>query len=118
MWVIESDIKYDMWVTVNEPKETFFSKVYEIVAKIPYGRVISYGQIARMLGSPRAARTVGWALSVCPDDLPWQRVVQADGGIASGGFGELRRAMLLEEGVTFLTDGRVDMDVCAWDGGL
>ena len=96
---------------------SFFDQVYAIVARIPYGRVISYGQIARMLGSPRGARTVGWALSACPDGLPWQRVVMADGYIAGGEFAELRRAMLFEEGVPFLTEWRVDMEACEWDGG-
>jgi len=100
----------------NNQKDSFFDQVYTIVAKIPYGRVISYGQIARMLGSPRGARTVGWALSTCPEGLPWQRVVKADGYIAEGEFAELRRAMLLEEGVPFLTDNRVDMAACEWDG--
>jgi len=95
---------------------SFFNRVYGIVAKIPYGRVISYVQIARMLGSPRAARTVGWALNACPEDLPWQRVVKADGAIAGGGFAELRRTLLLEEGIPFLPDGRVDMAACEWDG--
>jgi len=95
----------------------FFDRVYEVVARVPHGRVVSYGQIARMLGSPRAARTVGWALSVCPEHLPWQRVVKSDGSIAGGGFAELRRAMLEEEGVPFLLDGCVDMDACEWDGG-
>ena len=95
---------------------SFFNRVYGIVAKIPYGRVISYGQIARMLGSPRAARTVGWALNACPEDLPWQRVVKADGAIAGGGLAELRRTLLLEEGIPFLPDGRVDMAACEWDG--
>ena len=102
----------------NKRKTTFFDRVYEVVARIPYGRVVSYGQIARMLGSPRGARTVGWALSACPDELPWQRVVRADGSIAGGGFGELRRAMLLEEDIPFLLDGRVDMAACEWDGGI
>jgi len=97
-------------------KTSYFDRVYEIVARIPYGRVISYGQIARMLGNPNAARTVGWALSACPEGLPWQRVVKADGTVAGGGFAELRRAILLEEGVPFLADGRVDMDACEWDG--
>jgi len=96
---------------------TFFDQIYGIVEKIPYGKVVSYGQIARMLGSPRAARTVGWALSECPEHLPWQRVVKADGSIAAGGYEELRRTLLLEEGVAFLHDGRVDMEACAWDGG-
>ena len=100
----------------GDRKVSFFSQVYEIVAKAPRGRVVSYGQIARMLGHPGAARTVGWALSSCPEHLPWQRVVRADGTIAGGGFAELRRAMLIEEGVKFLEDGRVDMEACEWDG--
>jgi len=100
----------------EDHRPSFFDKVYEIVAMVPYGRVVSYGQIARMLGSPRAARTVGWALSVCPEHLPWQRVVRTDGSIAGGGFAELRRTMLHEEGVAFLADGRVNMDICEWSG--
>jgi len=100
----------------KKSKTSFFDEVYRIVARIPYGRVISYGQIARMLGNPRGARTVGWALSACPDDLPWQRVVMADGTIADSGFAELRRTILHEEGVPFLPDGRVDMGACEWDG--
>ena len=71
-----------------------------------------------MLGCPGAARTVGWALSVCPDDLPWQRVVKIDGTITGGEFAELRRVMLIDEGVPFLSDGRVDMEACEWDGSL
>ena len=102
---------------IKNKEDSFFDQVYKIVAKIPYGRVISYGQIAHMLGHPRAARTVGWALSVCPENLPWQRVVKADGAIAGGGFAELRRTLLIEEGVPILSDGRVDMDACEWDGG-
>ena len=95
---------------------TFFERVYEIVRRIPEGKVISYGQIAGMLGSPRAARTVGWALAVCPDDLPWQRVVMIDGSIAGGGHSELRRKLLEDEGVVFCPNGRVDMGKCGWDG--
>ena len=90
--------------------------VYEVMARVPCGYVVSYGQIARMLGSPRAARTVGWALSVCPEGLPWQRVVKADGSVTGGEFAELRRAILIEEGVCFLQDGRVNMEACEWDG--
>jgi len=97
-------------------KNSFFDRVYEIVAAIPCGQVLSYGRIAALLGSPRAARTVGWALSACPEDLPWQRVVRADGTVAGGAYTELRRAMLIDEGVPFLLDGRVDMDACEWDG--
>jgi methylated-DNA-protein-cysteine methyltransferase-like protein len=97
---------------------TFFNQVYEVVAKIPAGRVVSYGQIARMLGNPRGARTVGWAMSACPEELPWQRVVKADGAVTGGIHAVVRRARLSEEGVRFLPDGRVDMKACEWDGCL
>jgi methylated-DNA-protein-cysteine methyltransferase-like protein len=99
----------------NKPL-SFFEQVYAVVAQIPYGRVISYGQIARMLGRPRAAREVGWALSGCPEELPWQRVVMADGSVTGGEHREIRRGRLLEEGVAFLANGRVDMEAHCWDG--
>ena len=94
--------------------KSFSKKVYEIVEQIPFGQVLSYGDIARLLGSPRAARQVGWAMRNCPGDLPWQRVVMADGTITGGEFAEMRKALLAEEGVPFLDDGRVDMNVCRW----
>jgi len=90
-------------------------KVYELVSKIPAGKVISYGQIARALGYPRGARQVGWAMSRCPPHLPWQRVVMADGSITGGAYSQIRREMLEAEGVTFLADGRVDMKTCNQD---
>lgn len=93
----------------------FYEAVYSLVARIPKGRVASYGQLARLLGHPRGARQVGRALRLCPDHLPWQRVVMRDGGIAGGGYAPLRKAMLEEEGVAFLPDGRVDMAACQWE---
>ncbi|MCL2563435.1 MAG: methylated-DNA--[protein]-cysteine S-methyltransferase [Oscillospiraceae bacterium] len=94
--------------------QTFAQQVYAIVAQIPQGKVISYGQIAAMIGNPRGARQVGWAMRCCPEDLPWQRVVMADGSIAGGGCAELRRALLEAEGVTFRPDRRVDMAQHGW----
>jgi len=90
----------------------FFQQVYAIVAQIPEGRVMSYGQIAHALGRPRAAREVGWAMRYCPEGLPWQRVVMANGSITGGEYAALRRQLLADEGVVFLDDGRVDMDEC------
>jgi len=95
----------------------FFKQVYEIVEQIPYGKVISYGEIAKILGRPRAAREVGRAMRYCPDGLPWQRVVMADGSIAGGVFADIRRDILEAEGLTFKSDGRVDMNICRWLGG-
>ncbi|MCL2376828.1 MAG: MGMT family protein [Defluviitaleaceae bacterium] len=91
---------------------TFFTQVYAIVEQIPHGKVMSYGQIARELGRPRAAREVGWAMRYCPDGLPWQRVVKADGAITGGIYAEMRKQLLEAEGVPFLPDGRVDMKLC------
>ena len=93
---------------------SFFKQVYTIVEQIPVGKVVSYGQIARMLDRPRAAREVGWAMRCCPEDLPWQRVVKADGSIAGGMFADIRRAILESENITFLPDGRVDIESCRW----
>ena len=92
----------------------FFEQVYDIVGQIPCGKVASYGQIARMLGRPRAAREVGWAMRCCPEHLPWQRVVMADGSITGGMYADIRRGLLEAEDVTFLPDGRVDMGLCRW----
>ena len=59
---------------------------------------------------PRAARQVGWAIAKSEIDIPWQRVVKADGAVAGGEHAQLRRALLEAEGVGFLPDGRVDME--------
>jgi len=90
----------------------FYQEIYETVKKVPHGKVISYGQIARMLGRPRSAREVGRAMRICPEDIPWQRVVMADGTVTGGDFAGIRKGMLEAEGVVFLPDGRVDMKEC------
>jgi len=92
---------------------TFSQQVYKIVATIPKGKVMSYGQIAYTIGNPRAARQVGWAMRNCPEHLPWQRVVKQDGTIAGGMYADIRRGMLEDEGVPFLMDGRVNMAACS-----
>jgi len=96
-------------------EKSFNQKVYDVVSRIPKGKVASYGQIAAILGNPRGARQVGWAMSNCPEGYPWHRVVMADGSIASGGHGEMRRDLLLEEDVIFSGDEKVDMKKCRWE---
>jgi methylated-DNA-protein-cysteine methyltransferase-like protein len=93
----------------------FYKNIYAIVGQIPYGKVISYWQIARIAGKPRGAREVGWAMRHCPEHFPWQRVVMADGTITGGMYADMRKGILESEGVTFLADGRVDMAVCRVD---
>ena len=101
----------------------FFQRVWDLVCEIPPGQVATYGQIAEILGSPRAARTVGWALHGLPEGagVPWQRVVNREGRISTSthpqGYGEQRR-LLEEEGVRFDERGRIDLRVYGWDGPL
>ncbi len=99
---------------------TFFESVYEYVKQVPKGKVVSYGQVALGVGSPRASRQVGWALHVnpYPGVVPCHRVVFKDGSLAKGfAFGGegVQRAMLLSEGVGFRPDGTVDMQKYRWE---
>jgi len=96
----------------------FSDRVKALLRRIPKGRVASYGQVALLAGNPRAARQVVRLLHTCSarDRLPWHRVLRADGNIAlprARGFEE-QRALLEDEGVRFLADGRVDLDRHLW----
>jgi methylated-DNA-protein-cysteine methyltransferase-like protein len=101
----------------------FFRRVWDLVGQIPPARVATYGQIAEILESPRAARTVGWALRALPwgSDVPWHRVVNRKGGISTSrhphGHGEQRR-LLEMEGVEFDERGHVDLQIYGWEGPL
>lgn len=101
----------------------FRKAVYRLVRRIPAGRVATYGQIAAILGHPRAARAVGTALHWLPRDLldrvPWQRVINAAGGISYRGDiyrPDLQRRLLEDEGVVFDRDGCVDLRRFRWPG--
>ena len=94
----------------------FRTKVLELVDRIPEGEVATYGQIARLAGHPRAARQVGMVLYGLSDKeaerVPWQRVINAKGGISTYkvGAGELQRALLEAEGIIFREDGTCDLE--------
>ena len=96
-----------------------FEKIYEAVKKIPKGRVATYGQIAAMIGSPRASRVVGYALHVNPEPgvIPCHRVVNRFGELAPAfAFGgrEVQRAMLESEGVEVSDSFTVDLGEFLW----
>lgn len=78
------------------------------------GRLVTYGQIAAALGCAKCARQVGWAMRVCPDDIPWHRVVNARGTLSisplAGGF-QLQQAPLEDEGVHFDRDGLISTSI-------
>ncbi len=96
---------------------SFFQRVYRMVEQIPAGRVATYGQIAWLVGKPRGARTVGWALRALQpgSGVPWHRVVNAQGGISVAAR-ELQQALLEAEGVAFDERGRIDLGVFGWEG--
>ena len=104
----------------EEPK--FFEKVYDVVDQIPEGKVASYGQVAGMLGNPRLARHVGYALrrlTLNEREVPWWRVVNAKGYISinqnEGGVEKVeQKALLKDEGVEFVNEWTVDMKRCGW----
>lgn len=92
----------------------FFNKVYQIVQKIPYGKVATYGDIARLCGRPRAAREVGWALHQNPHfiDIPCHRVVNRFGRLAPAfafGGADIQKSLLEQEGVEVGEDYAVDL---------
>ena len=97
----------------------FNNQVWEIVRQVPPGKVTTYGQIARMIPPPEGVeaksylslgpRWVGGAMAKCPDDVPWQRVINSKGEISPRPGADEQRHLLEEEGVEFDVRGRVDL---------
>ena len=101
----------------------FFQRVYDVVSKIPCGKVATYGQVARLAGNPRASRAVGYALHVTPQPgvIPCHRVVNREGRLAPAfAFGgtDAQKALLEQEGVAVNEDGYIDIMKYLWDGSL
>lgn len=107
----------------NAPQEagaepTFRERVLDVVRSIPRGKVTNYGTVALLAGRPRAARQVGgilYGLRSTESDVPWQRVINVQGGISTYkvGSGELQVALLRAEGVV-VEDDRVDLKRFGW----
>ena len=87
-----------------------FEMIWDLARQVPPGRVVTYGQLARLAGNPRWARVVGYAMAACPQDVPWQRVVSRDGTCHS----DRQKERLRAEGVSFTAGGKVDMKEAAW----
>lgn len=97
----------------------FNENVYKIVMQIPFGKVATYGQIALMVGSPRAYRAVGSAMSKNPygSAVPCHRVVNHSGGPIIGAVfsgGRTQQKLLAEEGILLLKNGKVDLKKHQW----
>lgn len=114
--------------TTPPARDEFNRKVWEIVRQVPPGKVTTYGFVAGLIPPPggmeamdyRAwgARWVGSAMAACPADIPWQRVVNAQGKISlrPGGGAHEQRDLLEAEGVEFSSGERIDLKKYAWSG--
>ncbi len=107
-----------------DPRE-FNESVWKLVRQVPRGKVATYGQIALMLPPPPGVpfesyrslgpRWVGSAMAGCPDDVPWQRVINSQGKISERPGAQKQRKLLEEEGIVFVKD-KIDLKKYGWGG--
>jgi methylated-DNA-protein-cysteine methyltransferase-like protein len=105
--------------------QQFNERVWQLVRQVPRGKVATYGQIALMLPAPNGVdletykaygpRWVGGAMAACPEDVPWQRVINSQGKISERPGAEKQRQLLEEEGIEFIKD-KVDLKKFGWHG--
>jgi len=104
-------------------KSASYERIWAVVRRIPAGRVATYGQVARIAGLGGAARLVGYALHALPEkgrEVPWQRVINAQGRISQRRFEgaeHVQRRLLEREGVRFDARARVDLVRFGWRAG-
>jgi methylated-DNA-protein-cysteine methyltransferase related protein len=106
--------------------QAYYEQVWNIVRQIPAGKVAAYGQIAKMISPPNgveietyaafAPRWVGGAMAACPDDVPWQRVINSQGKISERAGAERQRQLLEDEGIVFDARDRIDLKKYSWSG--
>jgi methylated-DNA-protein-cysteine methyltransferase-like protein len=112
---------------MSSQSPNFYQQVYAVVRRIPPGRVTSYGRIAQMLGRPRAARAVGYALNALKDlqdnpaytDSPWQRVINSQGRISIVNrehSANEQAERLRAEGIVVSADLRINLEAYLWEG--
>ena len=105
--------------------QVYYEQVWTLARQIPRGQVATYGQLAQMLPPPLGVeieaykafspRWVGSAMAACPDDVPWQRVINSQGKISQRPGAERQRQLLEEEGIEFVKD-KVDLKTVGWSG--
>ena len=106
-------------------QQAFYEQVWSLVRQVPRGKVVTYGQIAQLLPAPEEVdlgdyqalgpRWVGAAMASCPGDVPWQRVINAQGKISDRPGAQRQRQLLEEEGIVFVKD-KVNLKVHQWRG--
>jgi methylated-DNA-protein-cysteine methyltransferase related protein len=106
-------------MSVAAPAASRYERIYQVVRRIPRGRVATYGQVAQLAGLPGQARQVGYALHALPRGarVPWQRVVNSYGNISLRSASDddrLQRLLLYDEGIRFTRSGQVDLGRYRW----
>lgn len=106
-------------------QQAYYKQVWHLVRQVPHGMVVTYGQIAQMIPPPAGVepqeykafgpRWVGEAIAACPSDVPWQRVINAQGKISARPGAKRQRQLLEEEGILFVKD-KVDLKIYQWRG--
>ena len=114
-----------MHFTPPPDQQAYYEQVWKVVRQVPPGKVATYGQIAQMLPPPVGIepqeyktfgpRWVGGAMAACPDDVPWQRVINSQGKISERPGAKRQRQMLEKEGIVFVKD-KVDLRAYMWRG--
>ena len=114
-----------MQYTSPPNQQLYYEQVWDLVRQVPHGKVVTYGQIAQLLPSPAgiepqeykafSPRWVGDAMAACPDDVPWQRVINSQGRISERPGAQRQRQLLEEEGIVFVND-KVDLKRYQWQG--
>lgn len=104
-------------------KKTFYEQIWALARQIPYGKVATYGQLSQMLAPPEdikpedykiyGPRWAGEAMAECPDDVPWQRVINSQGKISQRFDAEKQKQLLENEGLVFVKD-KLDLKLCQW----
>ena len=103
--------------STREPDKNYRERVYRIVRSIPRGRVMTYGQLAEILGEGYTPRTVGFVMHGSDDKTPWHRVINAQGGCSTERIAlpsDKQQRMLVAEGVEFNKRGRCDLQRYLW----
>lgn len=103
---------------VTPHQQALFPRIYAVVKQVPWGYVTTYGDVASIVGAGCDARLAGYAMANCPDDVPWQRVINAQGKISPrDNAGPAKQRMRLEaEGLEFDQRGKINLEKYRWAG--
>ena len=102
---------------IDSQTRALFPRVYDVVRQVPRGKVTTYGDVAQVVGQGCDARVVGYAMAVCPAEVPWQRVINAQGKISLQGDAAQKQRLRLEaEGIVFDQRSKIELNRYRWAG--